>query len=71
MCSWQTLNLLVAGLAPCGRGAPIALNAACMFLKRELREFSADEIALEAVISGAGAATGAAAGASATGSGIT
>ena len=72
MCSWQTLNLLVAGLAPRGRGAPIALNAACMFLKRELREFSADEIALVAVISGAGrAATGAAAGASATGSGIT
>ena len=72
MCLRQKLNLLVAGLAPCGRGAPIALNAACMFLKRVLRAFSADETALAAVISGAGrAATGAAAGASATGSPIT
>jgi len=70
VCLRQKLNLLVAGLAPCGRGAPIALNAACMFLKRVLRAFSADETALAAVISGAGRAA-AAAGAFATGSPIT
>lgn len=56
------------------RGVPIALNAACMFLKRELSATSADETAFAEEISGAiggAAGTGAAAGALGSGSAIT